>query len=122
MSHILNLNTFEDLRGSLTVIEKKLPFDIKRVFYIYGVNNAIRGNHRHKKTVQAAIAINGSCTIYCQSNNIDKAKEYILNKPTESLIILPDDYHWMTNFSKDCVLLVLASEYYDKNDYIFENY
>lgn len=66
MAHLIDLKTFTDKRGNLTVIEKVLPFDIKRVFYIYGVDNSMRGGHRHHKTIQAAICIKGSCTI---SNN-----------------------------------------------------
>ena len=49
MAHIIDLKTFTDNRGNLTVIEKVLPFDIKRIFYIYGVDDSVRGGHRHHK-------------------------------------------------------------------------
>ena len=64
MAQLINLKTFTDKRGNLTVIEKVIPFDIKRIFYIYGVDSSVRGGHRHHKTIQAAISLKGSCTIY----------------------------------------------------------
>jgi len=57
MAILLDLKTFTDARGNLTVIEKVLHFEIKRIFYIYGVDNSIRGGHRHRRTYQAAIAL-----------------------------------------------------------------
>ena len=120
MPTLINLQTHTDKRGNLTVIEKNIPFEIKRIFYIYGVDDSIRGGHRHHKTMQAAICIQGSCTI---SNNNEKQKQkFILDKPSKCLILQPEDYHTMHNFSKDAILMVLASEYYDYNDYIFEKY
>ena len=89
------------------MIEKILPFKIKRVFYIYNVDDSIRGKHRHIKTIQAAICISGSCVISCKSSKKDKMKYYKLSKPDQCLIIYPEDYHTMQEFSKDAVLLVL---------------
>ena len=63
MAHIINLPTFGDDRGSLTIIEKVLPFEIKRLYYIYGADSK-RGGHRHKTTTQALITLNGSCEIF----------------------------------------------------------
>lgn len=120
MPKIINLTTFTDDRGNLTVIEKVLPFDVKRVFYIYGVNNSTRGHHMHKKTIQAAIAIQGSCDISIQQKENDLV--FNLNMPSKCLVINPEDYHWMDNFSNDCILMVFASEYFDKNDYIYEKH
>lgn len=120
MAYIIDLKTFTDKRGNLTVIEKVLPFAIKRVFYIYGVDDSIRGGHRHHKTIQAAICIKGECKIY---NNDSKGKKvYNLNKPSSCLILEPQDWHQMYDFSKDAILMVFASEYYDENDYIFQKY
>ncbi|MBP9134882.1 MAG: FdtA/QdtA family cupin domain-containing protein [Saprospiraceae bacterium] len=120
MARLIDLQTFTDQRGNLTVIEKSIPFDIKRIFYIYGVDSSRRGGHRHHKTIQAAICIQGSCTI---SNN-DGSKEvvYLLDKPHKCLILEPKDWHEMYAFSPDAILMVLASENYDQNDYIFEKY
>lgn len=122
MAHIIDLKTFTDTRGNLTVIEKVLPFDIKRVFYIYGVDNSIRGHHRHKKTIQAAISLQGECRIMSQRDIDSAVEKFILNSPSQCLILGPNDYHWMENFSKDCILMVFASEYFDANDYIYEPY
>lgn len=118
MAHIIDLMTFTDARGNLTVVEKILPFDIKRVFYIYGVDDSVRGNHRHKKTIQAAISLQGSCKIHNQSGVNLAVESFDLNIPSKCLIIKPEDYHWMDNFSKDCILMVFASEEYDSGDYI----
>ena len=122
MTKIIKLKTHKNQSGCLTVIEKILPFKIKRVFYIYNVDDSIRGKHRHIKTIQAAICISGSCVIYCKSSKKDKMKYYKLSKPDQCLIIYPEDYHTMQEFSKDAVLLVLASEHYDSKDYIHEEY
>ena len=61
MAELIDLKTYTDRRGNLTVIEKVIPFDIKRIFYIYGVDDSVRGGHRHHKTVQAAICLQGHC-------------------------------------------------------------
>jgi dTDP-4-dehydrorhamnose 3,5-epimerase-like enzyme len=119
MTKIIELKSFSDSRGSLTVIEKILPFSIKRVYYIYNLNQSKRGFHKHKKTQQALICISGSCSIFI--DNKSTVKEFILDFPNKCLILEPSDFHWMDNFSKNCVLLVLASEEFDKNDYIYEN-
>jgi len=120
LASIIHLRTFSQDRGSLTVIEKELPFTIRRVFYIYGVDDSVRGKHRHHKTRQAAICISGSCTIY--NHNGKKEDVFIMDDPAKCLLIEPEDWHSMYNFSKDAVLLVLASEYFDPNDYIYDAY
>jgi|TARA_B100001093_G_C26755017_1_gene982958 dTDP-4-dehydrorhamnose 3,5-epimerase-like enzyme len=117
MAKILNFNTHSDNRGSLTVIEKIIPFDVKRIFYIYDVDNSKRGFHKHKLTRQLAVCIKGSCEIIVENS---KKHIYKLDSPEKGLIIEPEDYHWMKNFSKESILLVMASEYYDKKDYIFK--
>lgn len=120
MARLIDLQTFTDQRGNLTVIEKSIPFDIKRIFYIYGVDSSRRGGHRHHKTIQAAICIQGQCTI--SNNNGSHVVEYLLDKPYKCLILEPQDWHEMYAFSPDAILMVLASEYYDQKDYIFEKY
>ena len=120
MAYLIDLKSFTDKRGNLTVIEKTIPFDIKRIFYIYGVDNSVRGGHRHKKTVQAAVCIQGSC---CINNNCGEAvSKFTLNKPNQCLIIEPTDWHTMDSFTPDAILMILASEYFDQDDYIFEPY
>lgn len=118
MAKLIKLRTHHDHRGSLTVIEKELPFPIRRVFYIYDVDDSVRGGHRHKITEQAAICIKGSCVIFCTNNG--KEEEFLLDNPEKCLILYPEDWHKMHSFSPDAVLLVLASEPYDPNDYITE--
>lgn len=120
MSKLLKFKTFTDKKGNLTVIEKVLSFDIKRVFYIYGVDESVRGGHRHKETYQAAICIKGSCTIYM--NNGSTESVYKLNQPDECLLIDPEDWHTMYDFSEDAVLIVFASTHFDSNDYIYDKY
>ena len=120
MAQLLSLKTFTDSRGNLTVIEKVMPFEIKRIFYIYGVDGSVRGGHRHKKTFQAAICIKGKCKIF---NDDSRSKsEFLLDTPDKCLILEPHDWHKMFEFSKDAILMVLASEYFDESDYIFEPY
>ena len=122
MAHIINLKSFTDERGSLIALEDRaLPFKIKRVFYIYGTQeNVVRGKHRHKVTIQAMICLNGSCSVY--NNNGKEEETFILDSPNKCLILEPKDWHSMTNFSDSCVIQVLASEYYNPDDYIYEPY
>lgn len=120
MAHLIDLKTYTDARGNLTVIEKVIPFDIKRVFYIYGVDDSKRGGHRHHQTIQAAICIQGSCTIY--NNDGTTEQEFELNEAHKCLLIEPKDWHTMYNFTPDAILMVFASEYFDAADYIHEPY
>jgi dTDP-4-dehydrorhamnose 3,5-epimerase-like enzyme len=120
MAYLIDLKTFTDKRGNLTVIEKTIPFDIRRIFYIYGVDSSVRGGHRHHKTIQAAVCIQGSCHI--NNNDGTTSSEFVLDKPNKCLVLEPKDWHTMDNFSPDAILMVLASEYFDQNDYIFEPY
>jgi len=120
MPKLIEIKTFSDERGHLSVLEQNIPFAIKRVFYIYGVDNSVRGNHRHHKTIQAVICISGSCVICNNDGTIQE--EFILDKPNKCLFLYPQDYHYMHSFSKDAILLVLASENFNPNDYIYEPY
>ncbi|MDR2408126.1 MAG: FdtA/QdtA family cupin domain-containing protein [Bacteroidales bacterium] len=120
MAGLIDLKTYTDKRGNLTVIEKVIPFDIKRLFYIYGVDKSVRGGHRHHKTIQAAICIQGSCTI--SNHTGSERQEFVLDAPYKCLILEPTDWHTMHHFSEDAILMVLASEYFDPADYIYEPY
>lgn len=120
MAKLIDLTTFTDSRGNLTVIEKVFPFNIKRVFYIYGVDSSRRGGHRHHKAIQAAVCITGSCKIYNTDGKVDQ--EFLLDKPSKCLILNPEDWHEMFDFTKDAILMVFASEHFDPNDYIYERY
>ena len=120
MAYRIDLKTFTDKRGNLTVIEKVIPYDVKRIFYIYGVDESVRGGHRHKTTIQAAICLKGSCIIH--NNNGEKEETFALDQPNKCLVLEPRDWHIMTDFTPDAILMVLASEYFDHADYIFEPY
>jgi dTDP-4-dehydrorhamnose 3,5-epimerase-like enzyme len=118
-SKLIEITELGDSRGSLAVLEegKNIPFEIKRVFYIYGTKDGIRrGYHGHLETRQALIAISGSCKVYL--DNLKRKESVTLDKPTKILILEPNDWHEMYDFSHDCVLLVLASTIYFENDYI----
>jgi hypothetical protein len=119
MGYLINLNEFSDNRGSLCVFEKELPFQIKRLFWIYDVKEA-RGGHRHKKSIQALICMSGSCEVYVQSPIYEET--YTLDRPNVALVLQPEDWHTMDQFSTHSTLLVLASEPFDKSDYIYEAY
>jgi hypothetical protein len=121
MPCLLELNTFSDTRGNLSVLEDhEIPFKIKRFFYIYGVDNSERGGHRHKTTYQALICIKGKCKI--SVNNGKEITNFYLDEPRKCLILNPEDWHKIYDFEPESILLVCASEYFDENDYIFEEY
>ncbi|HQR92649.1 MAG: hypothetical protein B7Y15_13880 [Bacteroidetes bacterium 24-39-8] len=123
MAYLINLVNFKDTRGNLTVLdntEELLPFKIKRVFYIYGVDESIRGGHRHKETIQAAICIKGSCVV--TNDDGQKNEAFLLDDPSKCLILETKDWHQMKDFTPDAILLVFASTYFDDSDYIFEPY
>lgn len=116
---ILNFQQHGDERGMLVALEesKEIPFSVKRVYYMYGTTkNGRRGYHAHKKLEQILVCVQGSCTIHIDDGN--DVEEIILNKPYEGLYIANNIWREMYKFSKDAVLLVLASELYDENDYI----
>ncbi len=120
MAQLIQLTTFKDNRGILTVLENVIPFEIKRLFYIYNVDDSVRGGHRHKTTIQAAICIQGSC---CISNNDGRIKEdFVLDSPEKCLILGQHDWHTMHSFAPNTILLVLASTAFDVTDYIFDPY
>lgn len=108
-----------DERGQLVALEeyKEVPFKIKRVYYMYDVNpRIVRGRHAHKNLQQILICIHGSCKILL--DNGKEKKVVSLEKPYEGLYVANYMWHEMFEFSEGAVLMVLASELYDGNDYI----
>jgi dTDP-4-dehydrorhamnose 3,5-epimerase-like enzyme len=111
----------DDARGQLIAIEslsELLPFEVKRVYYIFDTTpGTVRGKHAHKALKQVLICVSGACTIECELPDGGKS-EYRLDWPDRGLLI--DGLVWrnMKDFSKDAVLLVLASEHYTEGDYI----
>ncbi len=122
MAYIIEIKTIADERGSLTVIEdKQLPFKIKRSFYLHDLKiGEQRGKHRHKKTIQAMICLQGSCKVY--NHDGEKEEWFTLDSPAKCLVLEPQDWHYMEDFAPNTVLNVLSSEYFDKDDYIYEPY
>jgi len=114
MAKILNLPTYKKNTGSISVVERILPFTIKRVYYIYDISGN-RGGHAHKKNKQALIAINGNCKVFVKNKKINR--NFILNNKKKILLLNPADWHLIKNCSKNLVLLVLASKNYDPKDY-----
>lgn len=119
MATIVDLPTFSDSRGSLTVLEQAVPFAVRRVYFIYGADG-LRGGHRHKKNHQILVAVAGSCEIFV--NNGREKSVFVLDSPAKGLVLELEDWHTMDKFSPGCVLLALASEPYDVTDYIDEPY
>ena len=108
-----------DDRGQLGAIEamKDLPFEVRRVYYIYDTLPGVRrGFHAHLNLQQILLCVNGSCKIHLD-NGTDTA-EVTLDKPNVGLYISNDMWREMYDFTPGTVLLVLASEYYDEADYI----
>ena len=108
-----------DERGSLVALEagNTVPFDIKRVYYIFGTEkNVARGFHAHHNLQQVAICVTGKCRMILDDGNT--RAEVWLDSPTKGLLIGDLVWREMHDFSEDCVLLVLASEHYDEADYI----
>ena len=115
----VNFPPLGDDRGSLVSLEanKTVPFDIKRVYYIFGTQlNVSRGFHAHINLKQVAVCVVGKCRMVV--DNGKERAEVWLDSPTKGLLI--NDLVWreMHDFSEDCVLLVLASEHYDEADYL----
>lgn len=117
MTHftVLNLPTFTDARGSLTVLEAALPFSVARTYWIYGADEHTRGGHRHRHNRQALVALSGVVTIWM--NDGITSEDVILGHPGHCLLVEPKDWHTMT-FGLGAVLLVMSSHPYDRSEYI----
>ena len=121
LEQLLQFKDLGDQRGSLIAIEagRNVPFEIKRIYYIYGTKpEAARGFHAHKALEQVAVCVSGSCRM-----SLDDGQNRVdvwLNSPSKGLLISGLVWREMHDFTADCVLLVLANEYYDEADYIRE--
>jgi dTDP-4-dehydrorhamnose 3,5-epimerase-like enzyme len=119
MAYIIDLKTFTDDRGSLNSIDRVLPFDIKRLYYIYNTREDLtRGGHRHFETVEGLICMNGSFTVLIDNGR--EKTEYHLDTPAKVLLMEVGDWHVMYNLSPDAVLMGMASTNYDPKDYAYE--
>ena len=108
-------------RGKLSVIEKDIiPFDIKRVYYLYDVpSDAYRGGHAHKNLIQFMIPLSGSFDVLFDDGN--SKKKIMLNKPNKGLLIPAGIWREMDSFSSGSICMVLASDYFNEEDY-FRSY
>lgn len=116
---LIDLRKIHDVRGNLTPIEsgEDIPFDIKRIYYLYDVpSGESRGAHAHKELQQLIIAANGSFTITLDDGK--NKKSFTLNRPYQGLLIVPGIWRDLDDFSSGAVLLCLASEHYMATDYI----
>lgn len=116
---LLNFTPIGDGRGDLIVLEamKNIPFEIKRVYYLTNLNSKYpRGFHAHKKLEQVLICLQGTCRIVLDDGV--ECREFKLTSANQGLLL--DKFFWreMHDFSDDCILMVLASDYYNESDYI----
>tara|TARA_X000001382_G_scaffold119368_1_gene100114 strand:+ start:345 stop:767 length:423 start_codon:yes stop_codon:yes gene_type:complete len=115
----LNLRKVIESDGNLVPIESKhdIPFDIKRIFYVYGVKNQDdRGKHSHYKTKQVLICLSGKIDVIVDDGV--HRKKYRLSKPYEAVYIPEMIWDEQNYLSEDSLLLVLSNTYYDTDDYI----
>lgn len=122
---LIQLTRIYDPRGNLSLVEnrREIPFDIKRVFWIYDVPGGDnRGGHAHKELFQFIVAANGS--FHVNITDGEKKISYFLNHPYIGVLIPPGYWATQEDFSSGAVCLVMASDYYDEEDYIrdYEKY
>lgn len=112
---VLELPTFRDTRGELTVQDHALPFEPVRTYWIHGADGQLRGGHRHRHTRQALVAVAGTVGVYV--NDGIAQHDVVLAHPGQCLLVEPKDWHTMT-FGPGAVLLVMSSHGYDRGEYV----
>lgn len=115
---LIDLPKIEDRRGNLSVIEKDtIPFEIKRVYYLYDVPaGAERGGHAHKEQEEFIVPLSGSFDVIL--NNGESEETYTLNKPNQGLYVAQKTWRELRNFSSGAVCLVVSSGEFIEDDYI----
>ncbi|WP_248890704.1 sugar 3,4-ketoisomerase [Citrobacter freundii] len=116
---LIPLQIHGDDRGSLVALEteKNIPFIIQRVYYLFDTKNGVvRGYHAHKQLKQVAIAVRGSCCFTLDDGH--ERVDIVLNNPSQGLLIESFMWREISNFSDDCVLMVLADSKFDESDYV----
>ena len=120
-SGVIKMEFFNDFPDGNIVIgeaKKNIPFEIKRVYFINNLFNkkSHRGLHAHKKLEQIIFCVNGYFTLQLDDGNTKQ--NVLMNDPYRGVRLGPRLWHHMTKFSSDCVILVVASDYFKKSDYI----
>lgn len=118
---IIDLPKISDPRGNLTVAEAmhNVPFDIRRVYWTYDVpGGESRGGHAHRQLYQLLVATSGSFRVVLDDGR--ERKEVLLNHPWQGLVIVPGIWRTLEDFSSGAVCMVLASELYDEDEYIYD--
>lgn len=115
---IIDIRRYSDTRGYLSVVEGgiDIPFEIKRIYYLYMVPEVARGAHAHKALQQLLIATSGSVEVIMDDGK--QKKSFMLDRPWKGLLIPAGLWRDLENFSGGAVLMCLASEKYDESDYI----
>lgn len=115
---IIDIRKYTDTRGYLSVIEggEDIPFEIKRIYYLYMVPEAARGAHAHKQLQQLMVATSGS--VHVTLDDGKNKKTFVLDKPWKGLHVVPGLWRDLDNFAGGTVCMVLASEHYAEEDYI----
>ena len=116
--HLIDIRKFSDERGFLSVVEGgiDIPFEIKRVYYLYLVPEVARGAHAHKQLQQLMVATSGSVHVTIEDGR--NKKTFLLDKPWKGLLVAPGMWRTLDDFSGGAVCMVLASEVYQVEDYI----
>jgi len=118
---LINLPKITDPRGNLTVAEGAgvVPFDIKRAYWVYDVpGGESRGGHAHKRLRQLVVALSGSFTVTL--DNGYERRTVLLNHPWQGLVIETNIWRTLDDFSSGAVCLVLASDHFEEDDYIYD--
>ena len=118
---IIDIPKMSDPRGNLSVVEqfRHIPFEIKRLFWIYGVPEGQgRAAHAHKEQAQFIIPVSGSFEI--EFDNGRQKERIVMNEPNKGVLVFPGTWISLENFSKDAVCLVVAPEVYEEGDYMRE--
>lgn len=121
LGRIIELPKITDPRGNLTVAEAftNVPFEIRRAYWVYDVpGGESRGGHAHKRLLQFVVAMSGSFTVTLDNGH--EQKKYLLNHPWEGLLIETETWRTLDDFSSGAVCLVLASEPFEEDDYIYD--
>jgi len=116
---MLEIDKHHNVQGNISVIENgnTVPFDVKRVYYLYDVpGGESRGGHAHKELQQFIVAASGSFDVTLDDGELKRS--FTLNRPYHGLLIVPGIWREIDNFSSGSVCLVLASTVYDEEDYI----